>query len=56
MVLENVTTASTKVRARFDNVAGVKIPVFEHFSSGAQGRERERERERERDKGEKCFL
>ncbi|XP_071835023.1 V-type proton ATPase subunit D-like [Apostichopus japonicus] len=34
-VLQNVTKAQTKVRSRKDNVAGVTLPVFEHFTDGA---------------------
>lgn len=31
VVLENVRTASVRVRSRQDNVAGVKLPKFEHY-------------------------
>ncbi|OAY45746.1 V-type proton ATPase subunit D [Manihot esculenta] len=34
VVLENVQNASIKVRSRQENVAGVKLPKFEHFSEG----------------------
>lgn len=34
VVLENVQTASLKVRSRQDNIAGVKLPKFEHFTEG----------------------
>lgn len=34
-VLQNVTKAQTKVRSRKDNVAGVNLPIFEHFTDGA---------------------
>lgn len=34
VVLENVQSASVKVRSRQENVAGVKLPRFEHFSEG----------------------
>ncbi|KAI3970683.1 hypothetical protein MKX01_024330 [Papaver californicum] len=33
-VLENVHTASLKVRSRTENVAGVKLPKFEYFTEG----------------------
>nr|XP_043627963.1 V-type proton ATPase subunit D [Erigeron canadensis] len=32
IILENVKTASLKVRSRTENVAGVKLPKFEHFA------------------------
>ncbi|KAG9451266.1 hypothetical protein H6P81_011231 [Aristolochia fimbriata] len=34
VVLENVKSASLKVRSRQDNVAGVKLPRFEYFTDG----------------------
>ncbi|XP_043721678.1 V-type proton ATPase subunit D [Telopea speciosissima] len=34
VVLENVQTATLKVRARQENVAGVKLPKFEYFTDG----------------------
>lgn len=34
IVLENVQSASLKVRSRQENVAGVKLPKFEHFTEG----------------------
>jgi len=34
VVLENVSTTSVRVRSRQDNVAGVKLPKFEHFTEG----------------------
>eukprot|EP00163_Fabomonas_tropica_P026453 TRINITY_DN4865_c0_g1_i1.p1 TRINITY_DN4865_c0_g1~~TRINITY_DN4865_c0_g1_i1.p1 ORF type:complete len:247 (+),score=83.90 TRINITY_DN4865_c0_g1_i1:273-1013(+) len=36
-VLENANTANTRVKARLDNVAGVKIPVYTHYSLGTDG-------------------
>lgn len=33
-VLQNVTTAQTKVSSKKDNVAGVNLPVFESVSDG----------------------
>ncbi|KAL7173595.1 hypothetical protein ACSBR2_032951 [Camellia fascicularis] len=33
-VLENVQTASLKVRSRQENIAGVKLPKFEYFTEG----------------------
>eukprot|EP00249_Psilotum_nudum_P009316 c21850_g1_i1 orf=195-1001(+) len=33
IVLENVVTATINVRAKQDNVAGVKLPRFEHFTN-----------------------
>lgn len=35
VVLENVRSASLRVRSRQDNVAGVKLPRFEHFTDSA---------------------
>lgn len=34
IVLENVQNAAVKVRSRQENVAGVKLPKFEHFTEG----------------------
>ncbi|TXG55719.1 hypothetical protein EZV62_020975 [Acer yangbiense] len=34
IVLENVQTASLKVRSRQENIAGVKLPKFEYFTEG----------------------
>ncbi|KAB1214811.1 V-type proton ATPase subunit D [Morella rubra] len=34
IVLENVKSATLKVRSRQENVAGVKLPKFEHFIDG----------------------
>ncbi|CAM8978135.1 unnamed protein product [Rhodiola kirilowii] len=34
VVLENVKTATLKVRSRTENVAGVKLPKFEYFTDG----------------------
>ncbi|KAK9726647.1 hypothetical protein RND81_05G228000 [Saponaria officinalis] len=34
VVLENVSTASLKVRSRQENVAGVKLPKFDYFTEG----------------------
>lgn len=34
IVLENVQTASVRVRSRQENVAGVKLPKFEYFTEG----------------------
>uniref|UniRef100_A0A0C9RMX4 TSA: Wollemia nobilis Ref_Wollemi_Transcript_9899_1617 transcribed RNA sequence n=1 Tax=Wollemia nobilis TaxID=56998 RepID=A0A0C9RMX4_9CONI len=36
IVLENVESASVKVRARQENVAGVKLPKFEYFTEEGQ--------------------
>ena len=35
VILENVDKAWTKVKSKTDNVAGVKLPVFEPYSDGA---------------------
>ncbi|CAH1261357.1 ATP6V1D [Branchiostoma lanceolatum] len=35
IVLQNVTKAQTKVRFKKDNVAGVSLPVFEHYADGS---------------------
>ncbi|XP_077233229.1 vacuolar ATP synthase subunit D (VATD) / V-ATPase D subunit / vacuolar proton pump D subunit (VATPD) [Tasmannia lanceolata] len=34
IVLENVQSASLKVRSRTENIAGVKLPKFEYFTEG----------------------
>ncbi|XP_062105794.1 V-type proton ATPase subunit D [Humulus lupulus] len=34
IVLENVQTASLKVRSRQENIAGVKLPKFDYFTEG----------------------
>ncbi|CAH1790951.1 unnamed protein product [Owenia fusiformis] len=34
MVLQNVSKAQTKVRFKKDNVAGVQLPIFEHYTDG----------------------
>ncbi|WZY87626.1 LOW QUALITY PROTEIN: hypothetical protein YC2023_044361 [Brassica napus] len=34
VVLENVKEATLKVRSRQENIAGVKLPKFDHFSEG----------------------
>nr|XP_043639723.1 V-type proton ATPase subunit D-like [Erigeron canadensis] len=34
IVLENVESASVRVRSRQENVAGVKLPRFQHFTEG----------------------
>ena len=31
VVLQNVSKAQVKVRSKTENVAGVKLPVFEHY-------------------------
>uniref|UniRef100_A0A0D6QZG9 V-type proton ATPase subunit D n=1 Tax=Araucaria cunninghamii TaxID=56994 RepID=A0A0D6QZG9_ARACU len=36
IVLENVESASVKVRARQENIAGVKLPKFEYFTEEGQ--------------------
>eukprot|EP00850_Spirogloea_muscicola_P000177 SM000001S04579 [mRNA] locus=s1:1047488:1048424:- [translate_table: standard] len=38
VVFENVEQATVKVRARQENVAGVKIPKFEHFTEAGETR------------------
>ncbi|XP_041352834.1 V-type proton ATPase subunit D-like [Gigantopelta aegis] len=35
IVLQNVNKAQIKVRSKKDNVAGVQLPVFEHYQDGA---------------------
>lgn len=37
IVLHNVTKAQIKVRSRKENVAGVNLPVFEHYQDGSDG-------------------
>lgn len=39
MVLQRVAKSQIKVRARQDNVAGVKLPVFEHYIDGSSSYE-----------------
>ncbi|KAG7022986.1 V-type proton ATPase subunit D, partial [Cucurbita argyrosperma subsp. argyrosperma] len=34
IVLENVQSAAIKIRSRQENIAGVKLPKFEHYSDG----------------------
>lgn len=36
-ILQNVNKASVLVRSRKDNVAGVKLPVFECYTDGSSG-------------------
>ena len=38
VVFENVDKATVKVRARQDNVAGVKLPKFEHFTEAGESK------------------
>ena len=38
-ILENNMTASVRVTTRTDNVAGVKLPVFSQYSTGAENTE-----------------
>ncbi|MGC8020746.1 V-type ATP synthase subunit D, partial [Salmonella enterica] len=33
-VIQNVNKAQVKIRAKKDNVAGVTLPVFEHYHEG----------------------
>ena len=35
VVMQNIDKAQTKVRSKKDNVAGVTLPVFEHYSDGS---------------------
>ncbi|KAK2183268.1 hypothetical protein NP493_316g02077 [Ridgeia piscesae] len=35
LVLQNVSKAQTKLKSRKDNVAGVSLPVFEHYTDGS---------------------
>lgn len=37
VILENVRSASLRVRSRQENVAGVKLPKFEHYVDSSQG-------------------
>jgi len=39
VVLQNVTKAQVKVRTKKDNVAGVKLPVFENYEDGTDSYE-----------------
>merc|ERR1712096_130173 len=39
VVLENVDKAQLKVRTKVDNVAGVNLPVFEHYEDGTDSYE-----------------
>lgn len=39
MVLQNVNKAQLKVRSKKDNVAGVQLPIFEHFTDGVDSYE-----------------
>nr|XP_002127117.1 V-type proton ATPase subunit D-like [Ciona intestinalis] len=39
VVLQNVGKAQMKVRSKTDNVAGVKLPVFEHYEDGSDSYE-----------------
>ncbi|XP_074646284.1 V-type proton ATPase subunit D-like [Tubulanus polymorphus] len=39
MVLQNVNKAQIKVRTKRDNVAGVVLPVFEHYADGTDNYE-----------------
>ncbi|WAR18879.1 VATD-like protein, partial [Mya arenaria] len=39
MVLQNVNKAQLKVRSKKDNVAGVQLPVFEHYTDGVDSYE-----------------
>ncbi|CAB1343126.1 unnamed protein product [Coregonus sp. 'balchen'] len=38
-VIQNVNKAQVKVRAKKDNVAGVTLPVFEHYQEGGDSYE-----------------
>ncbi|MEE6492102.1 hypothetical protein FKM82_016472 [Ascaphus truei] len=38
-IIENVNKAQVKVRAKKDNVAGVTLPVFEHYQEGGDSYE-----------------
>ncbi|PVD25645.1 hypothetical protein C0Q70_13304 [Pomacea canaliculata] len=35
MVLQNVTKAQIKVKSKKDNIAGVSLPIFEHYQDGS---------------------
>ena len=37
-ILDSVGTANVRVKAQTDNVAGVKLPKFEHYLEGGAGR------------------
>uniref|UniRef100_A0A3B4WN08 V-type proton ATPase subunit D n=1 Tax=Seriola lalandi dorsalis TaxID=1841481 RepID=A0A3B4WN08_SERLL len=37
-VIQNVNKAQVKVRAKKDNVAGVTLPVFEHYQEGGDSK------------------
>jgi len=39
VVLQNVSKAQMKVRSKTENVAGVKLPVFEHYEDGTDSYE-----------------
>jgi len=39
LVIQNVNKAQIKVRSKFDNVAGVNLPIFESFSDGSDSYE-----------------
>ncbi|KAJ8309358.1 hypothetical protein KUTeg_014232 [Tegillarca granosa] len=39
MVLQNVNKAQLKVRSKKDNVAGVMLPIFEHYQDGSDSYE-----------------
>jgi len=39
VVLQNVSKAQVKVRSKTENVAGVKLPVFEHYEDGTDSYE-----------------
>lgn len=39
MVLQNVSKAQLKVRSKKDNVAGVQLPIFEHYQDGVDSYE-----------------
>ncbi|MEJ1283917.1 hypothetical protein NN561_014895 [Cricetulus griseus] len=38
-VIQNVNKARVKIRAKIDNVAGVTLPVFEHYHEGTDSYE-----------------
>ena len=37
-VIQNVNKAQVKIRAKKDNVAGVTLPVFEHYHEGTDSK------------------
>ena len=39
LVIQNVNKAQIKVRTRKDNVAGVQLPIFEHYTDGSDSYE-----------------